>query len=423
MKKNKKVITNFVLIGIAALLCILLSVVPFIVPGTFYKFKGFANGVNLGRDFDGGVIAIYESETQVSKDDFNKFKSILSKKSNIVKQSDNKLIVDIANAKDPVTVLSFIGKDGFFEIKTEQSDTAVSSMDSKHIDTAEYLLYNDSVHGIKITFTDEGSSILQDITSSSETLYFYMGGKTFSDLPGVQISEPVTTGMMFLTGNITSKSQGQDIANRLMAGKYSKDYTLVNASSYESTMQEGAIMDNVFLAIQIGYAILLVALIAFLCIRYRHLGIIASVSFIFFSTFILAAMSIISYIEFNTATIIAMIIGYAIAIFSTVFLFESFRKENEKGKKLPSSIRFGFKAAYPVILDISIALGLCLIAPLFFAGSVLSSFALTLVLALVGNIICTLGITYGMSKMYLKLNSTKPEKVGFAKGEVGHENE
>ncbi len=395
MKKGGR-ITSLVLITVLAVVGLVFSIIRFPLPNSYNIFKGFANSVNLGKDFDGGVLAIYESQEDINKSDLKKFTNIVGKEANVIEQSDNKIIVDIPNANDPDSVLAYIGESAAFKICTS-STIETPEIDATGLKDAEYFL-NGSIHGVLLTFTDEAVEIMEGL-DYSKTYYIYIGS---TDV--VQLSSGMTGGVGFLSAE--TKAAAEDLADRILAGKYSMNFDLVSSESYEAAFGE-----NAFLYVQIGYAVAIVLLIVMLCVVYRMLGMWASISTILYSVAFLLIFALAE-IEFSSATIVAMIIGYMFVLFSTVFMFENFKKEYRNGKKISTSVKQGFKKSYPIILDIAVLSILCLIAPACFT-SVLRNFALTLMISIALGVACTLGVTYGMVNIYLPLANSKAKQFGF----------
>lgn len=395
MKKSGRIVC-LVLIAILAVAGVVFSVIRFEVPNSYNIFKGFANSVNLGKDFDGGVMATYESSTEISKSDLNKLTNILGQRATIIKQSGNKIIVDIPNANNPSTVMSFLGEEAAFKIcKSGSTDSPI--IDATGLKSAEYYL-NGSIHGVLITFTDEATRILDGLDYSSDKYYIYIGST-----PMVALTSRLSD-VGFLSAE--TMADAQDLADKINAGRYSKDMTLESADSYNARFGE-----NSFMYVQIAYAIALVALITFLCVSYRMMGMWTAISMVLYSVVFLLIFGLAE-IEFNTASVIGVLLGYVFTVFAHLFMFRNFKKEYANGKKISSSVKLGFKKSYSIILDVAIVVILSLIAPLCFT-SVLRSFALSLMIMVCLGVICTLGLTYGMVHIYLPLASSRPKQFGF----------
>ncbi len=396
MKKSGRIVSLVLMIALT-IVGVVFSVIRFPLPNSYNIFKGFANSVNLGKDFNGGVLAIYESSSDINSSDLKKFINILDEDANIIEQSGNRIIIDIPNSNDSTTVLTYVGEDAGFKICTS-STTDEPEVDVTGLESAEYYL-NGSTNGVLLNFTDEAIAIMEGLDYDSSTYYIYIGSTAV-----VEIDSSMSGGVGFLSAG--TKEEAENLADRIMAGKYSKDFTQVSSEVYEATFGE-----NAFLYVQIGYAVAIAILLVLLCIAYRMLGVWASVSTLLYSVATILIFALAE-IEFNSATIVALILGYMFMIFSHVFMFENFKKEYSNGKKVSTSIKQGFKKSYPIILDIAILTIICLIAPACFT-SVLKNFALTLVIAITLGVTFSLGSTYGMVNIYLPFALSKPKLLSF----------
>jgi len=403
MKKGTR-IASLVLITLLVVVGVVFSVIRFPLPNSYNIFKGFASGINLGKDFDGGVLTIYESSSEINSDDLKDLIDIIGKDANVIEQSENKIIIDVPNSHDPATVLTYIGENSAFKICTS-STIEDPVVDATGLKSAEYFL-NGSTNGVLLTFTDEAQALMEglDYSSNDNPYAIYIGSTAV-----VQLSSSMAGGVGFLSAG--TKAEAEDLADRIMAGKYTKDLTQISSESYEATFGEDA-----FLYVQIGYAVAIALLIVLLCIMYKMLGVWASISTLFYSVATLIIFSLAE-IEFNSASIVALVVGYMFFIFSHTFMFENFKKEYRNGKKVSTSIKQGFKKSYPIILDIAVLTIICSIAPVCFT-SVLKNFASTLMITTILGVVCTLGLTYGMIDIYLPFATSKPKKLLSFKREV-----
>ena len=200
--KKRRAIRNYVLICLVAVLGIVLTIFSFDIPFTTYTFKGFAKGVQLGLDLEGGVMAVYNCEKSKESEGsleeqidatITRLTSLISEdypEATIVKQGDNQIRIEVPDVDDPDEVLSLIGEPAELEFKKEQSDTAEAVLTGKDIKSAVAEQSPETQEwGVSIEFTTSGATkfhtLTSELASTQSQLHIYLGGELFSS-PTVQ---------------------------------------------------------------------------------------------------------------------------------------------------------------------------------------------------------------------------------------------
>ena len=428
--KKKKAIRNFVLICIVAGIGLVLTIFSFDIPFTTYTFNGFAKSVQLGLDLKGGVMAVYDceksSESEGSLDD--QIEATITRLTNlitadypeatIVKQGDNQIRIEVPDVDDPDEVLSLIGEPAKLEFKKEQSDTAEAVLTGKDIKSAEYQYDSqNNQHGVKITFTTSGATkfhaLTSELASSQSPLYIYLNGELFSS-PTVQ--EVIAGGETFISGGMNTQAEAEAYATKILSGTYSVDLSLSEKNVITATLGENALL----LSIIAGF-VGLVLIFAFMILIYKNLGLIANLSLIFYTIILMFLLAVLPFIQLTLPGVAGIILGLGMAVDGNIVIFERIKDECKSGKKIPASIKSGFKRASITVLDSNITTIIAAIVLAWLGTGAIRGFAYTLLISMLVSMFTTLVVTRGFINIALNINSVNYKAYGLKKGKALNE--
>lgn len=428
--KKKKAIRNFVLICIVAVIGLVLTIFSFDIPFTTYTFNGFAKSVQLGLDLKGGVMAVYDceksSESEGSLDD--QIEATITRLTNlitadypeatIVKQGDNQIRIEVPDVDDPDEVLSLIGEPAKLEFKKEQSDTAEAVLTGKDIKSAEYQYDSqNNQHGVKITFTTSGATkfhaLTSELASSQSPLYIYLNGELFSS-PTVQ--EVIAGGETFISGGMNTQAEAEAYATKILSGTYSVDLSLSEKNVITATLGENALL----LSIIAGF-VGLVLIFAFMILIYKNLGLIANLSLIFYTIILMFLLAVLPFIQLTLPGVAGIILGLGMAVDGNIVIFERIKDEFKSGKKIPASVKSGFKRASIAVLDSNITTIIAAIVLAWLGTGAIRGFAYTLLISMLVSMFTTLVVTRGFINIALNINSVNYKAYGLKKGKVLNE--
>ena len=428
--KKKKAIRNFVLICIVAVIGLVLTIFSFDIPFTTYTFNGFAKSVQLGLDLKGGVMAVYDceksSESEGSLDD--QIEATITRLTNlitadypeatIVKQGDNQIRIEVPDVDDPDEVLSLIGEPAKLEFKKEQSDTAEAVLTGKDIKSAEYQYDSqNNQHGVKITFTTSGATkfhaLTSELASSQSPLYIYLNGELFSS-PTVQ--EVIAGGETFISGGMNTQAEAEAYATKILSGTYSVDLSLSEKNVITATLGENALL----LSIIAGF-VGLVLIFAFMILIYKNLGLIANLSLIFYTIILMFLLAVLPFIQLTLPGVAGIILGLGMAVDGNIVIFERIKDECKSGKKIPASVKSGFKRASITVLDSNITTIIAAIVLAWLGTGAIRGFAYTLLISMLVSMFTTLVVTRGFINIALNINSVNYKAYGLKKGKVLNE--
>ena len=424
---KKRAIRNFVLVGIATLIGLVLTIFSFDIPFTCYTFKGFAGGIQLGLDLKGGVMAVYNceqsSESEGSLSDqidatITRLSSLILAdypEATIVKQGDNQIRIEVPDVDDPDEVLGLIGEPAKLEFKKENSESAEAVLTGKDIKSAEYQYDSTSnQHGVRLQFTTEGATKFHELTGelapNKGKLYIFIGGQLFSE-PEVQ--SVIADGVTFISGSMSSQKEAEAYAKKILSETYSVDLELSEKNITTATLGENAL----FLSIIAGL-VGLVLIFVIMYVVYKNMGLLANLSLIIYVVIYMFLLSILPFVQLTLPGIAGIILGLGMAVDGNIVVFERIKDEFKTGKKIPASFKAGFKRATITVLDSNITTIIASLVLAWLGTGTIRSFAYTLLISIVVSMFTTLVVTRGLLNWALPFNSTNYKKYGLKKGEV-----
>lgn len=425
--KKKKAIRNFVLMCIVAVLGLVLTIFSFDIPFTTYTFKGFANGIQLGLDLKGGMMAVYDCEQASDSEGTleEQIDATIARLTNlitedypeatIVKQGDNQIRIEVPDVDDPEEVLSLIGEPAQLEFKKEESDTAEAVLTGRDIKSAEYNYDSENAeHGVSITFTTEGATKFHTLTSelsaNQSPLYIYLGGELFSS---PTVKETIAGGTTFISGGMSSQAEAEAYATKILSGTYSVQLSLSEKNVVTATLGENALLLSIIAGL-VG----LVLIFVFMYVIYKRLGLIANLALTFYTIILMILLSVLPFIQLTLPGIAGIILGLGMAVDGNIVIFERIKDETKSGKKIPASVKSGFKRASVAIIDSNITTIIASLVLAWLGTGAIRGFAYTLLVSIVVSMFTTLILSRIFINWSLNINSVSYKKYGLVKGDA-----
>ena len=390
----------------------------------------------LGLDLQGGTHLVYEADlANIQKTDYSSamsgLRDIIERRVNMfgvsepVVQTEEqaghyRLIVELAGIKDPAEAIKMIGQTPFLEFKEQRSEAEIKKITDKQNEikgktpeeilkvpdfqvayedpfsstdlTGKYLSKaalafdpNTSAPEISLQFNDEGSKLFEDISGKNigKPLAIYIDNVLLS-APVVQTK--ISGGKAQITGKFTVK-EAQDLVKNLNAGALPVPIKMVSQESVGPTLGAASLKQSLF-AGMLGF----IAVVIFMIIFYRLLGVLASVALCAYVILALALFKLLG-ITLTLAGIGGFILSIGMAVDANILIFARMREELKSGKGMSASIEEGFRRAWPSIRDSNIN-SLIVCGILFtFATSFIKGFAVALSLGIVVSLFSAIFIT------------------------------
>lgn len=432
MTKKRAIITMCVISVITAL-ALIFSFISFDVAGKNYRYMGFAQAIYKGLDYDGGVYADYTAvkPEDMSEEDYNsklndtfkRIESILETKginTAFVTKTEGGIRIEAPAKDDTSDVLSTIGA-GILKIRTSSSSDSEPIITGANVVAAfaTQLQTNSNSYqwGAYISFDDEGKAALKDATknaeSSSVTLYMFRGDSEYSFF-SISISEKVENGFMFISSSSMSQSYAEELAIQMYCG--STPITLSTVGNQINTISATMGKSSLVLT-TIAIAVLMLIILVFFAVRYRLFGVMMCLSTMFFVGIMLFLLQTISIFEISLAGMAGVLTSLLLLTIFHIIEMEKVKAEYALGKKIPASVKSGFKKTNGLVIDISIAC-IVLSALCYFIGiSALKTFAIGLLVGSLMSLFVSLIVTKQLIDSYVVFNRTNEKHVNLRREE------
>ena len=424
---KKRSIVKLCIITVLTLIGLFLTFFSFVIPTTNTTFKGFFNAINYGYDINGGVLAVYEplDDTLTGQDLENKVNQTVAKLNsalgglgfNITKQENN-IRLEISNTSYKeltnkysaygIDILELLGTNKGITFSNKSSEAeAEGFVSGEYIDNCTYG-YSNSWY-ITVNFTEEGKTKFKELTKDIANgegdgkLYVFIDGELYNS-EGFDITSAVSS----LTLSATNQQAAEALSVQFsVLGKPMLLNQVINDTiSGGLNSSTGAFFGNQSTLSIVALCIILIATFVFFCVRYRILGVLASLAtliFVVIYSFLLQSIPLVL-MDINGILGVYVVLGMLIA--SIVAIFEQIRKEYSAGKKIPNSVTSGFKKNVLTVLEKYVFV-LLLSAVFYIVGfTPLKTIAVNVFVGLFVNYFTLFVVLRGLCKIYLPINST-----------------
>lgn len=423
---KKKSRFKFILTGLAIVIGAILCCCSFDIPGTYYTFKGWANSIKLGIDLSGGISAVYECSVDANStttlDDainatISRITSMLTDKgfteATVVKQGTDRIRVEVPDVSDPQEIFNLIGSPAKLEIKSVEDASAEAELTGNHITNVE-ASYQNGEYGVSIEFNAEGSTVFYNMTSEAantgSSIYIYIGGELFSS---PTCNEAIAGGKTFISGSMETLEDAENFATKIMSGTFSANLRVLENNVISATLGDNALLTGV-----IAGAISIALIFIFMFVIYKNMGLIANMSLAIYAIILIFLLHCIPGVQLTLPSIAGIILSLGMAVDANVIIFERIKDEYKSGKKIPASVKAGFKKSTMAIVDGNVTTIIASIVLYLLGTGSIKGFAITLLLGIVVSLFTSLVVTRSLMNASLALNSTNAKKYGLKREET-----
>lgn len=246
---------------------------------------------------------------------------------------------------------------------------------------------------VALQFDDEGTKLFADLTKKNlgKQIAIFLDGQ-LQIAPTVQ--SEITNGQAVITGKYTYK-EAKDIADRLNQGALPVPLTLVGQQSVEASLGAVSLQKSL-----IAGAIGLAAVVVFMLIFYRFLGLVASLALLIYTGLMIAIFKFTG-ITLTLSGIAGFVLSIGMAVDANILIFERTKEEIRQGRTIPNSIDEGFRRAWTSIRDGNIS-SLLTAGILYMMGTgFVKGFAASLFIGVVVSMFTAVVITRTMLKFII----------------------
>jgi protein-export membrane protein SecD len=381
-----------------------------------YTIDPVASTVKLGLDIKGGVVVVYEAQTDETGADLlktmNQAKSVMGKRidefgltePNITIQGDDRIRIELPGVEDTQEALEIIGQTAQLEflrvIYNPDSDKSTFAMADMYKEDFNYesvitgndvkdSFYSEDKYGkpaVGIELNDSGTKAFYEATKLGGQIAILLDGKVIS---APTASTAIPDGSAIISGSFTIEEASQ-LASLIRGGALPVEMEEIQTSVIGPTLGLDS-MDRSVSAAKVGMLLIVLFLVGY----YKLPGLIASISLVFYASIILVIM--VSFGATLTLPGIAgLVLSVGMAVDANVIIFERLKEELKNGKTVRSSINFGFQRAMSTILDANITTLIAGIVLFNFGEGPIKGFAVTLMIGIIVSMFTSIVITKAM---------------------------
>lgn len=383
-------------------------------------FTPLGEKITKGLDIQGGVSVIMTASrpdgSTPSAEEMQIATNIIQKRVNalgasettVQQQGATSILVQIPGATDAKAAIKTIGQTGNLQFVrlddigdadallklqagTEgvdlEDNTYTSFLDGSHIVKTSVEQSTQNAKGgyaVNISLDDEGSKQFADVTRelapTKGRIAITLDGKVYS-APAVQ--NEINGGQVSITGNFTLQ-QAKDLKTVLDSGSLPVKLSYSESRVVGPTLGQDSLHQGIF-AIAVGA----VAVIIYLFIFYRALGLLTMGSLAVFAVLYLGLLALLSHFGAFALTLpglAGIVLTTGSAADSSILVLERFREEIRMGKRIKDAAVSGSKHGIMTSLDADAVTMVTALSLFFVAVGAVKGFGLTLALGIVCDI-------------------------------------
>ncbi len=396
-------------------------------------------GLTGQRDFEVGVvdgnrIVITESDAGVAKavDDAmaqavevirKRIDELGTREPTIVRQGDNRIVVQVPGLQDPSKLKALIGKTAKLEFKLvdTQADPALAAQGrapagSQVLPFADQagvivvkrraLITGDQLTGATLSTDQNGQPATSFAFDSAGSRKFAKAtqenvGKPFAIIldnkviSAPNINEPILGGSGIISGSFTTES-ANNLAILLRSGKLPVELKVVEERTVGPDLGADSIRSG---GIAAGVAVLAVSLL--MIITYGRFGIYAVAALVINVFMILGIMSLGGF-TLTLPGIAGLVLTIGAAVDANVLINERIREEQRKGRGVIQSVEVGYRDATRTIWDANSLNIIVAIIMFFFGSGPIKGFAVVLSIGIATSVFTAVTVTRLMVATWLR---------------------
>lgn len=384
---------------------------------------------HLGLDLKGGSHLVFQADTSKVKsadlqDALNSSRDIIERRVNFYGVSEptiqtiqsgsiHRIVVDLPGITNVEEAVGLIGKTAqlsFQEILTIPGENGASpsaalkstGLTGKDVQKAAISFSQETGKPeVALTFTKNGTKLFGEITTRNvgKPVLIFLDNNILTQ-PTVQ--QPILDGNAVITGDFTT-DEAKQLAISINSGALPLPIKLIEQRNIGPTLGATEVQKSVYAGI-VG----LIAVMVFMVIYYRRLGLIACLALIIYGLISLAIFRAIP-VVLTLSGIAGFILSIGMAVDSNILIFERIKEELRAGKDFDTAIRLGFGRAIDAIKDANfttLIVGFILFNPLnwsFFPQfGLVRGFALTLMVGVGVSLFTGVFITRRLINVFYK---------------------
>jgi len=385
----------------------------------------------LGLDLVGGTHLIYEVDmSKVASTDRDSvvagLRDVVERRVNLfgvsepqvvpAKEGDSyRLVVELAGVKDVSQAIKMIGETPLLDFRevipaqSQVNSTASASQGTSAQGQVQYVpteltgryvksaqVNFDPTTGnpeVDIQFNGDGATIFEKLTEKNvgKQIAVFLDNNLIET---ATVKEKISGGSARITGSF-SADEAKSMVERFNAGALPAPITLISQQTIGASLGQQSLNRALY-----SGALATLAIIIFMLLYYRVLGIYASLALVIY--ILLTAAIFKLGITMTLAGIAGFILSIGMAVDANILIFERTKEELKKGLAKSSAIEEGFRRAWPSIRDSNISTMITSVILYYFTSSFIKGFALALLIGVVVSMFSAITITRTFMRVFTK---------------------
>jgi len=411
MQRRKSIIVLIVILSLTTLAGF------FVYPGNAVSNK---LPWHLGLDLVGGSALIYEVDlSNIDPAGYEEaiagLREVVERRINIFGVSEPKvtsakkgdsyqILVELAgvDAEDAARQIGATPVLEFKEVTFDENDEPVyisTELTGRYLKGADVAFDQYSNQAmVTLQFNDEGATLFAEITKKNVglPLAVFIDGELMT-APIVQ--QEITGGTAQITGGTGgfTVEEARNLVQSFNAGALSAPIKLINQRKVSASAATDALNDIIFAGL-IGTA----AVLLFMAVYYRSLGLVAGLALIIYTILSLAVFKLVPNFTMTLAGIAGFILSIGMAVDANILIFERTKEELKGGHSKEQSIEEGFKRAWSSIKDSNTSTVITAIILYVFTSSFVKGFALTLGMGVLVSMFSAIFVTRTILRVFME---------------------
>ncbi|MBO5713361.1 MAG: protein translocase subunit SecD [Clostridia bacterium] len=417
MSKRKSIVVLVITLVLTALLAVMNFCsfkLPNFIANGIKDYNSIGSTIGLGIDLKGGYYAVLTPKLAEDGTDEENADLIDNAVEVLRNRLDNKgyteatitiqgvagseeIRIEVPEIDDIDEFMQIIGSSGKLTFQDDAGYVYLTGSDVRNA----YAAYDQNNNPIVVLeFTTEGTSKFHTATTKvlGSQLYIYLGDELISS---PSVNEAINSSTAQIEGEFEF-SECETLAAVIKAGMLPIDFEIGESNKVSASLGENALTASV-----IAGAIALLIIFAIIIIKYRGLGIAASIALTIYSLVFVVLLALVPWVQLTLPGIAGIILSIGMAVDANVIIFERINEEYKNGKTVVNAINAGFKRAFITILDSNVTTVLAAIVLLILCPGSIKGFAITLLIGIVLSMITSILVTRSYIKVLLPLTNNK----------------
>lgn len=384
------------------------------------KLTSISEQIKLGLDIEGGVVLVYEAQTDKTGSDLailmNQTKSVIERRINemgltepkISVVNTNRIRVELPGVDNAEEAIAQVGKTAVLEFAVVPSDTVVTTGMKFDDSMGKVMVTGDMVKDsqtsrsdqtgqvvVTLEFNSEGADLFEQATREVSAYH----GQIAIILDGEVISAPradkaIPNGKSYISGNFTIE-EATMLSSLIRGGALPVELEEVQSQVIGPTLGKDA-LDSSLNAAKIGFLLVVV----FMILYYRIPGFVASSALVLYASLILFLMVGLG-ATLTLPGVAGIVLSVGMAVDANVIIFERLKEEMRDGRSVRAAVDAGFSKALRTIMDANITTLIAAVVLYNFGEGAIKGFAVTLMIGIVTSMFTAIIVTKTLLKSFV----------------------